>query len=196
MTQSKTAWPLAWPEGWPRTTKPTGSAFKTSLAGALENVRKSIAAFSKDSGKGVSEALISSNVTLGEQRPRDAGVAVYFTWDDISTCIAVDRYLKVEDNLQAIHHVIEAERTKLRHGGLNLVRAAFRGYAALPPPTSGSRPWHVVLGVDPGASALDIEKAYMRLRSSTHPDKGGAPEEFYEVQSAYAAARRSLGVVA
>jgi hypothetical protein len=29
-------------------------------------------------------------------------------------CIAVDRYLTVEGNLQAIHHIIEARRTYAR----------------------------------------------------------------------------------
>jgi hypothetical protein len=192
-TSSKTAYPLAWPEEWPRTKSPTSSQFKTTLAGALENVRSSIAKFAKDSGKQVTEVLISSNVTLGEQRPADAGVAIYFTWDQISTCIAVDRYVKVEDNLQAIHHVIEAERVKLRHGGLNLVRAAFRGYAALPPPQKQtSRPWNTILGVPLNADLAAVESAYKRLRSSSHPDKGGNPDSFNEVQRAYEQACRQL----
>jgi len=127
--------PLAWPDQYPRHKPPyLTSKFNTTLSGALKNVQKSVEMFSKDSGKKVTDVLISSNVTLGQQRPKNPGVAVYFTWDGISTCIAVDRYKKVEDNLQAIHHCIEAERTKMRHGGLNVVRAAFRGYAALPPP--------------------------------------------------------------
>jgi hypothetical protein len=191
-TSSKSAYPLAWPDAWPRNPKRGGSSFKTSLAGALENVRKSIAAFARDSGKQVTEVLISSNVTLGEQRPADPGVAIYFSWDEISTCIAVDRYEKVEDNLQAIHHVLEAERTKLRHGGLNIVRAAFRGYAALPPPQTATRqPWHMILGVAPTASAEVIEGAYKRLRSASHPDHGGSPEAFNEVQRAYEQARQA-----
>lgn len=190
--QSKTAYPLSWPEEWPRTKNPTASSFKTSLAGALDNVRGSMARFAKDSGRKVTEVLISSNVTLGEQRPADSGVAVYFTWDDIATCIAVDRYAKVEDNLQAIHHVIEAERTKLRHGGLNLVRAAFRGYAKLPPP-SPQEDWAAVLGVSRDDAWGAIEAAYLRLRSASHPDKGGSPEAFHRVQRAYDAARLSWG---
>lgn len=193
-TSSKTAYPLAWPDEWPRTKNPRSSNFTTSLAGALENVRSSINKFGKDSGKQVTEVMISSNVTLGEQRPIDSGVAIYFTWDQISTCIAVDRYAKVEDNLQAIHHVIEAERTKLRHGGLNLVRAAFRGYAALPPPPKQTlRPWNTILGVPLNADLAAVESAYKRLRSSSHPDKGGNPEAFNEVQRAYEQAVRQIG---
>jgi hypothetical protein len=193
-TSSKTAYPLAWPDEWPRTKYPASSKFNTSLSAALENVRSSLSKFAKDSGKQVTDILISSNVTLGDQHPRDAGVAIYFTWDELATCIAVDRYTKVEDNLQAIHHVIEAERTKLRHGGLNLVRAAFRGYAKLPPPQKQTaQPWNMILGVPENAPLDAIESAYKRLRSSTHPDKGGSPEAFNNVQRAYDQAIRARG---
>lgn len=187
MKVSNKAYPLHWPDAWPRTTTPAKSQFKTSLGGALNNVEKSIELFAKDSGKKVTNVIISSNVTLGQQRPADSGVVAYFDWDDISTCIAVDRYSKVEENLQAIHHCIEAERTKLRHGGLNLVRAAFRGYAALPPPPSaGGRPWWRVLDVSKDATSKVIEDAYKRRRVKYHPDKpGGDAQLFHEVQQAW-----------
>src|SRR4051812_44698555 len=125
---SAQAFPLHWPESWPRTQKPAKSQFKTTLVAAIKNVQESLRRFGDDSDSAVRNILVSTNVSLMDQNPKDAGVAVYFTWDGISTCIAVDRYQRIEENLQAIHHVIEAERTKLRHGGLNLVRAAFRGY--------------------------------------------------------------------
>jgi len=111
---SDNSYPLHWPDGWPRAKSPAKSQFRTSMAAALNNVEKSIAAFAKDSKEKVSDVVISSNVTLGKQRPDDPGVAIYFSWSGIATCIAVDRYLKVEENLQAIHHCIEAERVKLR----------------------------------------------------------------------------------
>ena len=185
---SNKAYPLHWPPAWPRTKSPAKSQFKTSLAGALNNVEKSIALFAKDSGKKVTDVVISSNVTLGQQHPKDSGVVAYFKWDEIDTCIAVDRYAKVEENLQAIHHCIEAERTKLRHGGLNLVRAAFRGYAALPPGAgSGAKRlwWEVLECNEGGNSRAVIDKQYKRLRSKYHPDNGGDAEKFQEVQQAY-----------
>lgn len=192
--EGRAAYPLAWPDLWPRTAKPTSSGFRTSIEGALENVRKSLAAFAKDSGKQVTDVVISSNVTLGEPTPRDAGVAIYFTWDGLPTCIAVDRYGKPQENLQAIHHCIEAERTKLRHGGINLVRAAFRGYAALPPPmaAAAARPWFEVLELPPSATLVEVELSYKRLRGRAHPDRGGSPQAFNELQNAIAAARAAL----
>ena len=180
----RTEFPLSWPTNWPRTTSPSSSRFKTSLAGALKNVGGELERFARDSGKRVTEILVSSNVTLTKSTPKDTGVAVFFTWDGIATCIAVDRYTKVEDNLQAIALVLDAERTKMRHGGLNLVRASFVGYMALPS-GSATRPWHEVLQVQERATSQAIRESYLVLRSKHHPDKGGDAKRFHEVQAAY-----------
>jgi len=189
MASKTEAYPLSWPQDWSRTSKPTKSQFKTSLTGALKNVTDSLKKFSNDSGKKIENQIISSNVTLGNLRPNDSGVAVYFSWDGISTCIAVDRYTKVEENLQAIHHCIEAERTKLRHGGLNIVRATFRGYAALPPPSISD--WWDVLECRRDASRTAIDLNYKRLRKDSHPDRGGNDEWFNNVQQAYKESKQS-----
>ncbi len=178
------AYPLTWPKEWPRTAQPSPSQFKTTLNSAISNVQGALVKFSSDSKRKVENILISSNVTLMDQKPKDAGVAMYFTWDGISTCIAVDRYQKVEDNLQAIFHCIEAERTKLRHGGLNLVRAAFRGYAALPSPTSPVKdPWSI-LGIPKTTSRAAIEYAYREKAKTLHPDTGGSVTDFQRLKDA------------
>jgi DnaJ domain len=190
MTQQ---YPLSWPQSWHRTSNPGKSQFKTSLTSAIDNVQGSLRRFAIDSGRKVESILVSSNVSLMERNPKDAGVAVYFTWDGISTCIAVDRYQRIEENLQAIHHVIEAERTKLRHGGLNLVRAAFRGYAALPPPSSSAfNPWEV-LGVKPDSSSIEIESAYREKAKRWHPDRGGSDDQMAKLNAARDEALRRVG---
>src|SRR5512146_2624661 len=125
------AYPLTWPPQFPRAKAREKGAFKTSLAGALGNVQDSLRRFAADSGKKLDQLVISSNVTLGVQRPDDPGVAVWFVWDGMQVCIAVDRYATVEGNLQAIHHIIEARRVELRHGTLALVRATFTGFLSL-----------------------------------------------------------------
>jgi hypothetical protein len=177
-----TAYPLSWPPTMPRAKIREKGALKTSLAGALKNVETSIKMFSRDSSKVVSALVISSNVTLGRERPTDAGVAVWFTWDRLQVCIPVDRYLTVEANLQAIHHVIEARRVELRHGTLALVRASFQGFTALPAPDTDH--WSDVLGVPKTAKVDDIERAYRSKAKDAHPDKGGSAEAMHRLTAA------------
>lgn len=188
-----TPYPLAWPENMPRFKGPrqTG-AFKTSLAGAMENVRDSLRRFGMDSAKPVTEVVISSNVTLGENRPADPGVAIWFKWDGLSVCIPVDRYSKVEANLQAIHHIIEARRTELRHGTLALVRATFTGFAALPSP--GKRGWRAVLGITEGVALTKavIESFYRDAARRAHPDAGGTNDQMAELNAARDSALKEL----
>lgn len=188
------AYPLQWPEGFPRARAREAGKFKSSLSAALKNVRTSLDLFSKDSGKRVEHIVLSSNVTLGAERPTDPGVAVWFTWDGLQLCIPVDRYSTPEANLQAIHHVLEARRTELRHGTLALVRAAMTGFRALPAP--GGKHWRDVLGLprDKQATKPDIEAAFRALAVERHPDKpGGSEAMMSELNAARAAALKEIG---
>lgn len=186
------AYPLSWPAGWPRTKFSVASKFKVTLSSALENVQGSLRRFGKDTGKDVKNVIISSNYTLGDVNPTDGGVAVYFRWDDVDACIAVDLYGALKDNLQAIHHILEAERTKMRHGGLNIVRTSFRGYTALPP--SNKRPWREILGLPQGPVALaNVEARHRDLAKRFHPDVTGGPgDKMAELNQAIADARQEL----
>jgi DnaJ-class molecular chaperone len=49
----------------------------------------------------------------------------------------------------------------------------------------GSSKLYDVLGVDRGASASEIKKAYFAKAKELHPDKGGDAEEFKKIQKAY-----------
>lgn len=180
---SITAYPLTWPQQFPRAKARESGKFKTTLAGALKNVQNSLALFAKDSGKKLDGLTISSNVTLGVTKPQDPGVSVWFTWDGLQVCIAVDRYATVEGNLQAIHHIIEARRVELRHGTLALVRASFSGFLALP--ASINREWWVVLGVSKDASQEQIKAAYRKKSAENHPDRGGNDAAMAEINLAY-----------
>lgn len=187
------AYPLHWPDLHPRTQNKMSSQFKTSLAGALTNVTKSIAAFGKDSGKVCTEIIVSSNVTLGAQNPKESGVAIWFKWDGLQLCIAVDRYLRVEENLQAIHHIIEARRTELRHGGLQVVRQTFMGFKALPQnaTTKIKAAWYDILKVKENSSEDDVKTSYRTLSKEHHPDKpGGNQEKFTEICAAWEEAKK------
>lgn len=184
------AYPLSWPEGFPRARgSRESSRFDTSLFKALENVRGELARFAKDSGKKLEDIVISSNYSLTDSRPEDPGVAVYFTWDGERTCIPVDRYRGVEDNLQAIYHCIAAKRTMLRHGGINLVKAAFRGYAALPSP--GPVDWRSELDYH-GEDLDEAKRAYRKRIGQEHPDRGGDPRKAAQITEAWRLCRQEL----
>jgi hypothetical protein len=191
-----TPYPLAWPEHvirWRGARQP--GQFKTTLVSAMNNVSDSLRRFGTDSGKAVTDLVISSNVTLGRNNPDDPGVAIWFKWDGLSVCIPVDRYSKVEANLQAIHHIIEARRTELRHGTLALVRATFTGFTALPwPPGSAKRPWRRVLNFNETwiGGKSEVEVRYRQLANERHPDKGGSNEAMAELNGARTAALREL----
>ncbi|ELT47405.1 J domain-containing protein [Brucella intermedia] len=188
------AFPLNWPNTMPRNKNREKGQFRTSLAGALKNVDTSLRAFGRESGKPISDLVISSNVTLGVTKPNDPGVAIWFRWDGEMRCIPVDRYQTVEANLQAIFHVLEARRTELRHGTLALVRATFQGFKALPSPEK--RSWHAVLGLEPGRrwEPETIEERYRLLAKKHHPDApGGSHEAMAELNQARVDALAEFG---
>lgn len=186
-----TAFPLSWPEGFPRATRRDTGKFKTSLAGALENVRTSLRLFGTDAGRAVAEVVMSSNVTLGVAKPADPGVAVWFIWDGEQRCIPVDRYSTVEANLQAIHHIVEARRVELRHGTLALVRASFKGFTpALLPPKA--RTWRDVFGAVGPYTAEMVEMRFRELARTRHPDAGGSSEAMAELNTARSEALREV----
>lgn len=181
------AYPLKWPGGWPRTNNPQKSRFSTTLSAALNNVRSSLKAFGIDSGCPVTDIVISSNVSLGTDAPKDTGVAVWFLWDGELRSIPVDRYKKVQENLQAIHLIIESRRTELRHGGLHVLRQAFAGFKALPERAGGKNCWDV-LGITQTKNIETIKGKYRELVKAAHPDKGGSQEQLDELMQARDAA--------
>lgn len=185
------AYPLSWPEHIARTKSREAGRFKTTLAGALKNVETSLQLFGRDSGKPVASIVLSSNVTLGVDRPADPGVAVWFTWDGMQVCIPVDRYTTPAANLQAIHHVVEARRVEIRHGTLELVRATFRGFQALPTPDRPSY-WEI-LGIEPTRNSDAIAAAYRAKARTAHPDTGGSTAAMQELTAARDAALREIG---
>jgi hypothetical protein len=178
MTQ---AYPLSWPYGVPRSKAPRDKGrLTTDYKTALGNVIRSLKAFGKESGRTIVDPILSSNMNLLESEPADPGVAVWFTWDNIQVCIPVDRYEKPAANLQAIHHILEARRTELRHGTLTLVRASFQGFKALPAPTH----WATILKLKPNATRDEIEAAFRRLATERHPDRGGSQNAMAELNDA------------
>jgi hypothetical protein len=189
---SVTAYPLTWPDRVQRSTSRVKSAFKPrEVSSALKNVEDSLRRFGDDSGNKISNIILSSNVTLGQSNPVDPGVAVWFDWHGETRCIAVDRYAKVAENLQAIHHIIEARRTELRHGGLTIVKQTFAGFIALPAPVN----WRQVLGFgnDEKVTSERVKDAHRHLAFQSHPDRGGSAEKMAELNLARDRALEEVG---
>lgn len=192
---SPSAFPLCWPTGVARTKVRERSPFKVPLDRAVVDLQNTLRLFGNDTGRAVSGLVISSNVSLGNAKPADTGVAIYFQWDGLPRAIGVDLFDSVAGNVRAIYMILEGRRTELRYGGLNLVRATFSGFSALPPPSPDveqDEPWWVVLGTHADASLDVIEGRYRALARAHHPDSsGGSPAVMAKINAARDAARRA-----
>lgn len=187
------SYPLHWPPGFPRSKFHENGRFKVGYDSALKNVQASLRGFAKESGRKLEHAIMSSDITLMDDTPGDPGVAVWFVWDGQQICVPVDRYNTPAKNLQAIHHILEARRTELRHGTLALVRATFSGFKALPAPAG--KHWRDILRLASGApvNTAAIESAYRERAKAAHPDAGGSAEAMVELNNARETALRELG---
>lgn len=186
------AYPLCWPPTRPRAKYKDDSALRAPFAKSRDFIVKEVRLL------GGTQLVVSTNIPLrrdglpyaATSEPEDAGVAVYFAYKGKQMCFACDRWRKVASNMQAIAKTIEALRGVARWGTGDMMQAAFTGFAALPAPGQTTKSWADVLGVGPMARPEEIEAAYKRLRSSTHPDRGGSLEAFDEVQRAYEQSQR------
>lgn len=183
-------YPLAWPAGWKRTQSPEPSKFQPGSA-----YNESYEIFHQLELMGARNIVISSNMQYradglpySRQSVSDTGVAVYFDLEGEEQCVPCDKWIRLEDNLRAVAKTIEALRGIERWGAKDMVNAAFRGFKALPSaiiPPRPHRDWFVVLGVDEHANALEVKAAYRKALKIYHPDAGGDPEDFTEIQKAY-----------
>ena len=206
---SAEAYPLAWPAGWKRTAPilRRRAKFQKKGRGSLKNPDGSYAGWDGNKALTIEQArvrvmdelrrfgvadwnvIISSNLKLrkdgypmsGQAQPVDPGVAVYWRRGDKNQrCMAIDRYDRVQDNLAAIAATLEAMRAIERHGGAEILDRAFTGFAALAAP---EQPFQV-LGVKHDASREEIERAYRRLASEHHPDRGGDSQQMSRINAA------------
>ena len=205
MTQ---AYPLQWPEGWPRTNpycREAGDKFKRGGSGG-RSARPTIAATRTELANelellGARHIVLSSNVELrldgqpysNRRAPEDPGIAVYFTLDGEPMVMAQDTYARVADNIRSLTLAISGMRQMQRHGGGTMLKRAFSGFSALPPPDPNGvivperqKAWNEVLGVSPDCALVVAEAAWKALSRST-------PEnDRYEINAAIETARKVL----
>ena len=189
MSASPSAYPLAWPPGWPRTDarrRERWPGHTVTLARSLTECQAELRRL------GATGVVLSSNVTLGAERPADPGVVAYCTYDGTQVAIPCDRWTTVAGNLRAIAKTIEAMRGMERWGAKHMIKAMFMGFAALPAPASSPH-WSQVLGVAVDADVAAIETAYRRRARTAHPDGGGSHEAMARLNAARDAAMSERG---
>jgi hypothetical protein len=193
------AYPLSWPPHRPRTSYRQQSRFKVqSFARVRDELLNELKLL------GAKGLVLSSNLKLrqdglpmaNQAQPKDTGVAVYFTYKGKQVCFACDRWRRIEDNMQAVNHTINALRGIARWGTGDMVDAAFSGFKALPnEATVTAPPWHLTLGVPSTADADAVRDAYRGLALKYHPDRnpeGG--EKMQQINAAYEDFKRVRGM--
>lgn len=180
------AYPLYWPENWPRTElhQRRSSQFQVPLGIASTNLRHEV------NRLGGLNMILSSNIPVRADGlpyskfrvPDDAGVAVYFELNGDQRCIPCDRWESVRENIRAIGLTVAALRGLDRWGAKKMVDAAFKGFAALPPPR---KHWSEILGISADSAPAVIKAVYKAKALAAHPDQGGSTAEFQELKEAY-----------
>jgi len=188
------AFPLDWPPGWPRTQawKRKRPQFNVRNTRSFAAVRDELFAELRRMGVPHGKQVLSTNVELRQdgipyanrRMPDDPGVAIYFTRKERETCIACDKWEKVEWNIWAIVKTLDAIRGIERWGASDLVDRAFSGFQALCPPAPVDD-WWEVLECDRFASREEIETAFRKLARQAHPDMGGSADWFSRINAAH-----------
>lgn len=176
------AYPLHWPQGWPRTKSPQAARF----GGTFAKIRSEL--FAEIERLGGQYIVLSTNIPLkrdgmpyaGQKEPGDTGVAVYFERRGRQMVFACDKWTTVQDNMRAVQKTIDAIRGIERWGTSEMMERAFAAFEALPAPKSC---WDV-LGIPPGASHDDVNRAYRDKAKRAHPDAGGSQAEMAELNRA------------
>ncbi len=184
---SKTAYPLAWPPGWPKTqVVQENTKFKQTLSGVLALLKDEIARL------GGKNLILSSNYTLGNERPKLPGVVAYFDLNGKPIAIPCDRWSKIEHNVYAIALTVEAIRGMDRWGAKHMIEAMFQGFKALPEKAGGAQ-WFEVIPCDPKGTFEAFYASYREAMKKAHPDAGGNHEAAVAVNEAYAEGLKHFG---
>lgn len=177
-----------WPTGYPRTARPSNN-FRFYPSTLISEIRSLKEELGRMYARGI---VISTNIPTKNDgnpyatysKPPDVGVSVYFTVDNKAMALCCDKWNTVEANLRALVMSVDAMRGLDRWGVSEIMNRAFMGFKALPE-KAASFPWWDVLGVSRTATRKEVESAYKKKVKSHHPDNGGDPVKWQELQEAY-----------
>ena len=123
----------------------------------------------------------------------DGWAEVTWTIDGKDHSYKCDSQPRAVDNVAAISQIIEADCKAIRRGlkTFGQVMNQFRiGYDADAPRTKSPRE---ILGIPAHINDLDYVKfKYKQKAKELHPDQGGDPEQFKELQEAYGVLKKEL----
>lgn len=185
---SARAYPLHWPAGRPRKeagtrrSSPFGNGKRPTVARSVSEVITEL----KRWGVKQHELTISTNITLGAENAGDPGVAIYFRRKGRDHVVACDAWDRVGCNLWACARTLDAFRMFDRYG-VQTGEEVLSAFAALPEASvaaQGMR-WHEVLGCRVDANLEEAQQAFRDRAMTAHPDKGGSPEQWQRLATAW-----------
>ena len=192
-------------DGYERQVPSWKSREKLTVSQAIDRLQKEIDAFTgygREWRVNPQHVVISSNLRVrrtdglpasGQAEPHDPGVAVYFPLDGDRRCIPCDKWDRVADNIAGVAAAIGAIRGLERWVNDANVRAAFRGFLALPDPNYVD--WRATLGFkrDEVVSHEELKLRYRRKAHDLHPDRGGDEDAMAQLNRARDLAEKELG---
>lgn len=136
------------------------------------------------------DVIISSDLQVKQdgtlcarQYNEDMGVVIYFKLKGQDKAMACDKWDKPEHNLWALKLSIAAIRGLERWGGSELLDGLFTGFQALPGPGDivivGKQYFSTVENME------DLKILYKKYVKELHPDVGGDPSEFSDMNRQY-----------
>lgn len=129
---------------------------------------------------------VISDYDLPMQRAGMTEALVVFLLRGQQVRVRIDAWSDFATNLRCAYLNIRDMRLAEARGSLDAMRETFM---ALPAPEKVRDPWEV-LGLRSDADTETIEAVYRAKAKSLHPDAGGDPEKFKELQAAYEAVKR------
>lgn len=186
-----------WPEHQPQTEHPKPSRFAdSSFSSELDDLSHQLRLLKANNASVYADLDVgrSGRFLVRWNRNDDNGVAVHWKVGDENFVLAIDRYATPAENLRAIVKTIEALRGIDRWGGDALVQQAFSAFQPqLPLLVEPERSCWEILGIDPGATRVEIMAAFLERVKTAHPDHGGNDAAFQELMEARRHALEEVG---